>query len=876
MIPLRQSTASQEIPLGRFLDSTDGDTEETGLTIANTDIKLWKMGTTTWASKNSGGGTHDANGLYHATLDATDTNTLGGLRIDIHVAGALANTVHCWVFAATVYDALVAGSANFLADMLAISGDATAADNLESQYDTTGLTGDNFPSKQSQLSAIANTGAATNKPASEDNTGGAIKGISFVGAQTGVFGATEALDGAVHLIDDAGNAIDIIYGFDVGGDGVPTSITWTGFVNNNNDDIQVFGYDFATPGWVQIGTIEGKNSSSNQVEVFNMFTAMVGTTGADTGKVYLRFEETGQSGNFALNTDQVFVSFASVPAGLGYQGGQVWVDTVSGASGTVVGSNGTSTNPVDNLADARTIADAINIKRVHLLPGSSVTLAQEFDNHEFRGQEYTVALGGQSVSGAVFEHAIITGNDSGTNAIETNYFDCAMGGNTLGDHHFHGCALEGNITLAEAADYFWDQCFSAIAGTDTPSIDFQAAVETKNFSNRHYSGGLEYKNFGAGGGTHTSSLEGDGQYILNANCAGGTLAVRGNFDKTDNSGDAVTIVETARYDQTQVENAVWDAVLTNILHAGATTAGKRLRSMTDPIVRTNTAQGSGTGNNQIQLDTGASAIDGAYDPASIHIINGTGSGQSRGILEYDGSTKIATLNRNWKVNPAADSEFVITAWVGHDHVNEGLARGSTDNTITLNALASAQDDVYIGQLIFIVSGTGDDQVGLVTDYDGGAQVATIEGPNNGNWATNPDTTSGYVMLPQHVHQNDEFAAAIWDAAKSSHVQADSMGEAIQSNVTLNNAQSYEKGVSAKVPTGLLDSDGNLVELQTVTAEVSKDLGAFAATDNAVVELSDGVYSVTLTATEFDADIVLVKFVSAGNKTALFMTKTSEK
>lgn len=39
-IYLRQSTASQEVPLGYFLDSTDGNTEKTGLTIANTDIKI--------------------------------------------------------------------------------------------------------------------------------------------------------------------------------------------------------------------------------------------------------------------------------------------------------------------------------------------------------------------------------------------------------------------------------------------------------------------------------------------------------------------------------------------------------------------------------------------------------------------------------------------------------------------------------------------------------------------------------------------------------------------------------------------------------------------------------------------------------------------
>jgi hypothetical protein len=104
MIYLRQSTASQEIPLGFFLDSTDGNTEETGLTIANTDIKIWKTGATTLANKNSGGGTHIANGIYYAVLDATDTDTIGPLVIFCHVSGALAIRLECQVLDEAMYD----------------------------------------------------------------------------------------------------------------------------------------------------------------------------------------------------------------------------------------------------------------------------------------------------------------------------------------------------------------------------------------------------------------------------------------------------------------------------------------------------------------------------------------------------------------------------------------------------------------------------------------------------------------------------------------------------------------------------------------------------------------------------------------------------
>ncbi len=106
---LKQSTASQEVLLGPFVDATDGNTAETGLTIANTDIKVWKAGATTLANKNSGGATHISGGNYYAVLDATDTDTLGSGTLIVQVAGALAVRHDFCVLAANVYDSLIGG-----------------------------------------------------------------------------------------------------------------------------------------------------------------------------------------------------------------------------------------------------------------------------------------------------------------------------------------------------------------------------------------------------------------------------------------------------------------------------------------------------------------------------------------------------------------------------------------------------------------------------------------------------------------------------------------------------------------------------------------------------------------------------------------------
>jgi len=103
---LKQATASQEILIGMMISSTDGITPATGLTVANTDIQIWKAGATSMANKNSGGATEiGTTGYYYATLDATDTATLGSLIINVNVAGALMWRGEFAVLAAETYDA---------------------------------------------------------------------------------------------------------------------------------------------------------------------------------------------------------------------------------------------------------------------------------------------------------------------------------------------------------------------------------------------------------------------------------------------------------------------------------------------------------------------------------------------------------------------------------------------------------------------------------------------------------------------------------------------------------------------------------------------------------------------------------------------------
>jgi hypothetical protein len=100
---LRQST-SVDLPIGPFLDATDGVTPETGLTITQPDVRL-KKNAAAWGQKAAAQTlTHEENGFYEVTLDATDTDTLGCMRLAVLESGAAPVWEDFMVLSAYEYD----------------------------------------------------------------------------------------------------------------------------------------------------------------------------------------------------------------------------------------------------------------------------------------------------------------------------------------------------------------------------------------------------------------------------------------------------------------------------------------------------------------------------------------------------------------------------------------------------------------------------------------------------------------------------------------------------------------------------------------------------------------------------------------------------
>lgn len=106
MLYLKQST-SATILIGPFVDSIDGSTAKTALTLSQADIRLSKNGGDPDQKHQTSAAVHKENGYYAVYLDATDTNTLGRLRIMVSKATALSIKEDFMVISASAYTSLI-------------------------------------------------------------------------------------------------------------------------------------------------------------------------------------------------------------------------------------------------------------------------------------------------------------------------------------------------------------------------------------------------------------------------------------------------------------------------------------------------------------------------------------------------------------------------------------------------------------------------------------------------------------------------------------------------------------------------------------------------------------------------------------------------
>lgn len=548
---------------------------------------------------------------------------------------------------------------------------------------------------------------------------------------------------------------------------------------------------------------------------------------------------------------------------------KVFIDTVGGTSSTAF-PYGTREHPVNNLDDALTIAAAHNFDTVHIIGSLTVSGSYVLDGYTFtsdRSIGNTINMVEANTGNSYYDNLTIGGTFNGRVRLTYCFVNDVY--NFSGGMRYCGSGGDVQFDSTDTSlNYIANHDTFLISGSDYSTIDLNGAdamfyVQQSQgnylFSNKT-SESLLYI------GLHFGTV------IIDSTCVSGTIVIEGEVGVTDNSGPNCNVVYsntlttsnitesvwsattsgypttgTLGYDIAKKEdvasssaefiaNAVWDEPLTAATHNVPTSAGRRLRQLSAVAVTEGTAVGPGNGYNQIQLNGDAWDTDGAYDPAMIAIIDGTGAGQCRNILEYNGSTKTATVDRNWKIQPTDDSGYVIYADAGREHVNEGLAVSGTLNTITLNAWASTDDDVYVGQAIFIRSGVGEDQSNVVSSYVGATKVATMEK----DWTTIPNGTSAYVVLPSKLWPKEDIAQAVWDKPIAEHVLPATTGFVVgvsefDKHVTINTVSgtagtTYPIGTD-RVPVNNLADAITIAETRGFDHIHIKDGYTFAATDS---------------------------------------------
>jgi len=256
-------------------------------------------------------------------------------------------------------------------------------------------------------------------------------------------------------------------------------------------------------------------------------------------------------------------------------------------------------------------------------------------------------------------------------------------------------------------------------------------------------------------------------------------------------GDVATPVMTAASVNQTMDNIaaaalvdlIWDEVNNAAAHNTQNSTGRQLRNVGSPpsaVIRSGTCQ-AGSTSTTIKLDSGASATNSIYNGNTVYLDGGVGIGQSRRIVAYVGSTKIATIDRAWTVTPTNTSTFTMVASPVSIMSFEGIAASGANSTVVLASIASAVNNFYSGMVV-IESGTGAGQAAEITGYTGDSRTVSIA---PATWSVNPASDSVVAIIPMAdtaqpsisvAPTADEITSAVWSALLASFAATGTAGK----------------------------------------------------------------------------------------------------
>jgi hypothetical protein len=217
--------------------------------------------------------------------------------------------------------------------------------------------------------------------------------------------------------------------------------------------------------------------------------------------------------------------------------GAVTVDVVNGTAGTTF-PIGTARQPVDNVADALTIAAATGSGLTELSVIGNVTLTSgDFTGFTVRGENYLKSTITIDASANVTNATISKCTLQGTLDANANVSESLI--TTLNDvsGQLDRCIFDGYASITIAGDALFTNCVQGEANEGTPEIDMGS--DGYSLSVRNYAGDATLTNkigtdpivFGMSSGTIT----------VDSTVTNGTITFRGVGNVTDNSPESANV-----------------------------------------------------------------------------------------------------------------------------------------------------------------------------------------------------------------------------------------------------------------------------------------------------------------------------------------------
>lgn len=232
------------------------------------------------------------------------------------------------------------------------------------------------------------------------------------------------------------------------------------------------------------------------------------------------------------------------------------------------------------------------------------------------------------------------------------------------------------------------------------------------------------------------------------------------------------------------------AIIAKSATAGMKTTPMVLYPVRLPVIRTGTAQAGAA--STITLDAGASAIADYYVGCYVNITNDSPAnarGQARKIVDYDGGTKVATVEGTYGTNPSNASTFEVLAtpdWIQRlSDVNAfgGVASTQSAGRPEVNTTHAAGTAWGSGAITAASIATGAIDADAIADgaidagaiADGAIDAATFAAGAITASAIAADAIGASELAADAVA---EIADAIWDEDATAHQTQGTFGQAI--------------------------------------------------------------------------------------------------